>query len=225
MKIGMLGTGMVGSTLGSALIARGHDVKMGSREAANDKASAWTKANGKNGRLNVGQASQGTFEDAAVFGDIIFNCTKGEHSLEALKAAGEQNIADKIVIDVANPLDFSKGMPPTLSLVNDTSLGETIQNVFPQTKVVKTLNTINCQLMVDANKLADGDHNLFICGNDENAKQKVKQLLNTSFFWKLENIIDLGDITNARATEQLLPLWIRLFGVFGTADFNFKIVR
>ncbi|MDB5223703.1 MAG: hypothetical protein JWN83_2370 [Chitinophagaceae bacterium] len=218
MKIGILGTGIVGNTLGTALIAKGHEVKMGSRDAINEKAAEFTKANGKN-------ASQGTFEDTAQFGDIIFNCTKGEHSMEAIKLAGEQNLTGKILVDVANPLDFSKGMPPTLSLVNDTSLGETIQAAFPETKVVKTLNTLNCTLMVDANKLANGDHNIFICGNDESAKQKVKELLHDNFNWKAENIIDLGDITNSRGTEQLLPIWIRLWGALGTADFNFKIVR
>jgi predicted dinucleotide-binding enzyme len=219
MKIGILGTGIVGNTLGTAFIEKGHEVKMGSRDAVNEKATEWTKkANDKN-------ATQGTFEDAAQYGDIIFNCTKGENSIEALMAAGEQNLAGKILVDVANPLDFSKGMPPTLSLVNDTSLGETIQTAFPETKVVKTLNTLNCTLMVDANKLADGDHNLFICGNDAGAKQKVKELLHDNFNWKIENIIDLGDITNSRGTEQLLPIWIRLWGTLGTADFNFKIVR
>ncbi len=205
MKIGILGSGVVGSTLGTALITKAHQVKMGSRDAINEKAAEWTKANDNN-------ASQGTFEDAALFGDIIFNCTKGEHSLEALKLAGEQNLAGKILVDVANPLDFSKGMPPTLSLVNDTSLGETIQTAFPETKVVKTLNTLNCTLMIDANKLANGDHNLFICGNDANAKQTVKELLHDNFNWKMESIIDLGDITNSRGTEQLLPIWIRLWG-------------
>lgn len=218
MKIGILGTGIVGNTLGTGFIAKGHEVKLGSRDAINEKALEWTKANGKN-------ASQGTFEDAAQFGDIIFNCTKGEHSLEALNLAGEQNLAGKILVDVANPLDFSKGMPPTLSLVNDTSLGETIQAAFPGSKVVKALNTLSCTLMIDANKLAGGDHNLFICGNDEGAKQKVKELLHDNFNWKNENIIDLGDITNSRGTEQLLPIWIRLWGVLGTADFNFKILR
>ena len=218
MKIGILGTGIVGNTLGTALIAKGHEVKMGSRDATNEKAAEWTKANGKT-------ASQGTFEDAAQFGDIIFNCTKGEHSLDAIKSAGEQNLGGKVLVDVANPLDFSKGMPPTLSLVNDTSLGETIQAAIPAAKVVKTLNTLTCSFMVDANKLANGDHNLFICGNDEGAKQKVKELLHDNFNWKTENIIDLGDITNSRGTEQLLPIWIRLWGALGTADFNFKIVR
>ncbi|HEV8079945.1 MAG TPA: NAD(P)-binding domain-containing protein [Chitinophagaceae bacterium] len=218
MKIGILGTGMVGNTLGTSLIAKGHEVKMGSRDAINEKASGWTKSNGKN-------ASQGTFAEAAQFGDVIFNCTKGEHSLEALTLAGEHNLAEKILVDVANPLDFSKGMPPTLSLVNDTSLGETIQNTFAKTKVVKALNTLTCSLMVDATRVANGDHNLFICGNDADAKQQVRELLHDNFNWKAENIIDLGDITNSRATEQLLPIWIRLWGVLGTADFNFKIVR
>ena len=218
MKIGILGTGMVGNTLGTALIAKGHEVKMGSREATNENATEWTKANGKN-------ASQGTFADAAQFGDIIFNCSKGEYSQEVLKAAGEKNLEDKIVVDVANPLDFSKGMPPTLILVNDNSLGETLQATFPQAKIVKALNTLNCSLMVDANKLSNGDHNLFICGNDTDAKEKVKALLHDNFYWKKENIIDLGDITNSRATEQLLPIWIRLWSVLGTANFNFKIVQ
>src|SRR5512140_1017468 len=132
MRISVLGTGMVGNTIGTALVKKGHEVKMGSRSANNEKAAAWVAQNGSN-------ASQGTFEDAAKFAEIIFNCTKGEHSLDVLKAAGKQNLANKILIDVANPLDFSKGMPPTLFLVNDTSLGETIQREFKDTKVVKTL--------------------------------------------------------------------------------------
>jgi predicted dinucleotide-binding enzyme len=218
MKIGILGTGIVGTTIGSALIAKGHEVKMGSRDALNEKASAWTKTSGNN-------ASQGIFEEAAVFGDIIFNCTKGEHSLEVLKLAGEQNLSGKILIDVANPLDFSKGMPPTLTLCNDTSLGETLQAAFPSVMVVKTLNTLNCSLMVDANKLAGGDHNILVFGNDEDAKLQVKEFLHDNFNWVKENIIDLGDITNSRGTEQLLPIWIRLWAALGTADFNFKIVK
>ncbi len=129
------------------------------------------------------------------------------------------------MIDVSNPLDFTKGMPPTLSIVNDNSLGEVIQNALPETKVVKALNTLTCSLMVAPNKIANGDHNIFICGNDKDAREKVNQFLEENFNWKKENIIDLGDITNARGTEQLLPLWIRLMGTFGTAEFNFKIVK
>ncbi|MBA2248681.1 MAG: NAD(P)-binding domain-containing protein [Chitinophagaceae bacterium] len=217
MKIGILGTGIVGNTIGTALLKKGHQVMMGSRNANNEKAAAWVKTNDS-------KASQGSFEDAAIFGEIIFNCTKGEHSIEVITTAAN-NLAGKILIDVSNPLDFSKGMPPTLFLSNDTSLGETIQNKFPDLKVVKALNTLSCTVMIDPAIISNGDHNLFICGNDIDAKKMVIQLLHDDFGWKTENIIDLGDITNARGTEQILPLWIRLFMVFGNADFNFKIAR
>ena len=218
MKIGILGTGIVGKTLGTALINKGHEVKMGSRTAKNEQAMSWVAQNGAN-------ASEGSFADAAKFGEILFNCTKGEHSLDALRVAGKENMAGKILVDVSNPLDFSKGMPPTLFLINDTSLGESIQREFPDTRVVKSLNTLTCGLMVNPDKIGNGDHNIFICGNDETAKQKVANLLHDSFNWKKENIIDLGDITNSRGTEQLLPIWIRLMGTLKTADFNFKIVK
>jgi len=216
MKLGILGTGMVGNTIGSKLIQLGHEVKMGSRTVANEKASAWVKANGTN-------ASQGTFADAASFGDIIFNCTAGDISIEALKAAGKENLNGKILIDLANPLDHSKGSPPGLlpGLSNTTSLGEEIQNTFPDLKVVKTLNTMNCNLMVNASSLKN-EHDVFICGNHNEAKTKVKEVL-TWFGW--QSPIDLGDISAARGTEILLPIWIRLCSTFRTPTFNFKIVK
>jgi predicted dinucleotide-binding enzyme len=216
MKIAVLGTGMVGNVIGTKLISLGHEVKMGSRTNTNEKAAAWVASAGN-------KASQGTFAEAAAFGEIIFNCTKGEASVEVLKLAGENNIAGKILVDISNALDFSKGMPPTLSICNDDSLGETIQRAFPDVKVVKTLNTMNCKLMVDAAGVA-GDHNVFVSGNDAGAKAEVKKLLN-GFGWADKNIIDLGDISTARGTEQLLPIWIRLMGTLGTANFNFHIVK
>ena len=215
MNIGVLGTGMVGVAIGSKLINLGNHVMMGSRTSTNEKASAWVKANGE-------QASQGTFADAAAFGDIIFNCTSGAASLDALKSAGESNLNGKILIDIANPLDFSKGMPPTLSVCNTDSLGEQIQNAFPKTMVVKTLNTTNCQIMVNPS-IIQGDHDMFICGNENSAKETVKDILKNWFGWK--SIIDLGDITNARATEMLLPIWIRLYGLYQSPNFNFRIVK
>lgn len=218
MKIGILGTGMVGETIGSALIAKGNEVMMGSRTKDNPKAIAWAEKNGN-------KASQGSFEDASKFGEVIFNCTKGEFALDVLKMAGANNLANKILIDITNPLDFSKGMPPTLSIVNDNSLGEEIQKLLPETKVVKALNTLTCNLMVNPNLVGGGDHNIFICGNDADAKTKVSDLLSTNFGWKKENIIDLGDITNSRGTEQLLPIWIRLMVSLGTPMFQFKVVR
>jgi hypothetical protein len=206
---------MVGDAIATKLASLGHEVKMGARDAKNEKAAAWV---GKAGA----KASQGTFADAATFGEVLFNCTSGMASLEVLKSAGEANLAGKVLIDVSNPLDFSKGMPPTLSVSNTDSLGEQIQRAFPKTHVVKTLNTLNAQLMVEPKTLAGGEHDLFISGNDAGAKGKVKELLQT-FGWK--TIHDLGDITTARGTESILPIWIRLWGALGDANFNFKIVR
>ena len=216
MKIGIIGTGMVGSTLGTKLVQMGHEVKMGSRSANNEKATAWVKTSGA-------KASQGTFADAAAFGEVVFNCTKGEVSIEALKLAGEKNLDGKVLVDVGNPLDFSKGMPPFLtpSLSNTHSLGEEIQKTFHGAKVVKALNTMNCLLMVNP-KLVPGDHDLFICGNDAAAKTKVTEIVK-SFGWP--EVLDLGDITAARATEMLLPIWVRLMMKYGNPNFNFKIVK
>jgi|SRR6185437_5110125 len=216
MKIGILGTGMVGNTIGTKLVELGHEVKMGSRTTDNPKAKEFVKANGN-------KASQGTFAEAAKFGDIVFNCTSGGASLEALKMAGSENLKGKILVDVANPLDFSKGMPPILipSLSNTTSLGEEIQKALPETKVVKTFNTMNAKLMVNPS-LVPGDHDIFIGGNDEGAKSKVKGLL-SEIGWK--HPVDLGDIGSARTTEMLLPLWVRFMGIYKSPDFNFKIVK
>jgi predicted dinucleotide-binding enzyme len=216
MKIAVLGTGSVGDTIGSKLVELGHSVMMGSRTADNEKAKAFT------GKHN-GKASAGTFADATAFGELIFNCTAGGGSLEALKLAGEDNLKGKVIIDLANSLDFSKGMPPTLSVVNTTSLAEEIQKAFPAAKVVKALNTMWCGLMVNPGMVNGGDHSTFICGNDEGAKAQVKDLLKT-FGWQEKNILDLGDITAARGTEMYLTLWLRIYGATKNGAFNIKIV-
>jgi predicted dinucleotide-binding enzyme len=215
MNIGILGTGIVGTTIGSKLIQLGHLVKMGSRTSDNPKAAEWKKANGNN-------ASSGTFKDAASFGEIIFNCTAGSGSLDALKLAGEKNLNGKILIDLANPLDFSKGMPPTLLVCNTDSLGEQIQITFPDVKVVKTLCTVNCNIMVNPSSVP-GDHDMFVCGNDKKAKTQAMQILTSWFGWK--SVIDLGDISGARGMEMYLILWVRLWGMLQTPFFNVKIVK
>lgn len=214
MRIGILGTGMVGKAIGTKLIQLGHEVKMGSRTANNEKAAEWVKANGAH-------ASQGTFSDAAAFGEMLFNCTSGMASLDALRSAGEKNLNGKVLIDVSNALDFSKGMPPSLFVCNTDSLAEQIQRTFPNAKVVKALNTMNCSLMVNPS-LIPGEHDVFLCGNDAGAKTKVKELLK-SFGWKMP--IDLGDLTGARGMEMILPLWLRLMGTYQSPNFNYKIVR
>ena len=215
MKIGVLGTGMVGNAISTKLAQLGHQVRMGSRTADNPKASDWVKANGA-------KASHGTFADSAAYGEILFNCTAGTASLEALTLAGANNLRGKILIDIANPLDFSKGIPPTLSVCNTDSLGEQIQLAFPETKVVKTLNTVNCNVMVKPS-LVPGDHDMFICGNDSAAKARVTDILKNWFGWK--SVFDLGDITGARAMEMFLPIWLRLMMKFQTPSFNVKIVK
>lgn len=215
MKITVLGTGDVGRQLASKLVEVGHEVRLGSRSADNDKAAGWATAAGE-------RASHGTFADAAAFGELVLNCTAGAVSLQALEAAGKDNLAGKILIDVSNPLDFSQGFPPSLSVCNTDSVGEQIQAAFPATKVVKTLNTVANHIMVDPARVP-GSHHLFVSGNDADAKAEVVRLLRESFGWR--EIIDLGDITTARGTEAWLLLWTRLYVALGNPDFNLAIVR
>ena len=217
MRIGVLGTGIVGSTIATALIEKGHEVKLGARERGNEKAIAWVKRSGA-------QATEGTFADAAEFGRINFNCTAGAASLAALKLAGAQNLAGKILIDVSNPLDFSRGMPPTLTVANNDSLGEQIQRAFPETRVVKALNTVTAAVMVNP-ALVPGEHVLLMAGNDDEAKAQITRWLQEWFGWRADQVLDVGDITAARATEMLIPLWVRLFMKLGTPLFNYQINR
>ena len=215
MRIGILGTGVVGKTLGSKLAKLGHEVRMGSRGAGGEVAKAWVKATGA-------KSSEGTFADAAAHGEIVFNCTSGGASLQALKSAGAKNLQGKVLIDVSNPLDFSKGMPPTLAVCNTDSLGEQIQRAFPMAKVVKALNTVTAALMVEPS-LIPGAHTMFVSGNDEAAKAEVINILKTGFGWK--EVIDIGDITGARAQEMYLALWVRLYAKLQTPNLNVHVVR
>lgn len=214
MRIGVLGTGTVGRTLAQALVDRGHEVRMGSRAAGHDKAVAWA---GDAGPL----ASEGSFADAAAFGELVINATAGTASLEALQAAGAEQLAGKVLIDVANPLDTSKGMPPTLSVCNDDSLGESIQRAFPEVRVVKALNTVTAAVMVKPD-LVPGTHTIFICGDEDAAKSQVAALLE-ELGWPAPSILDLGDITAARGMEMYMPLWLRLWAAAGTPILNVEV--
>ena len=230
MKIAIIGTGIVGKTIASKLVELNHDVMMGTRNVSDKLASTqtdnygnppfgeWIKTNSK--------VKLGSFAEAAAFGELVVNATNGSNSLTALILAGTKNLAGKVLIDIANPLDFSNGMPPSLlpGLNNTNSLAEEIQRTFPDTMVIKTLNTMWCGLMVNPNLVGNGDHINFISGNNSEAKNKVIKLLN-QFGWLDKNIIDIGDITGARATESLLPIWLKVMGVTKNGAFNFRLVR
>lgn len=189
---------------------------MGSRSQNNEKAANWVSANGSH-------ASQGTFDKAAAFGEIIFNCIKGEHTLEIMRLAGADNLAGKVLIDISNPVDFSRGMPPFLipELANTNSLGEEIQKLLPETHVVKSLNIVNCEVMVNSSKCG-GDATMFMAGNDADAKKEVENIL-YQFGWN--DVIDLGGITHARSTEMMLPIWLSTYLATKNGYIGFKIVR
>jgi predicted dinucleotide-binding enzyme len=216
MRVGVLGTGIVGPTLGSKLTELGHHVKMGSRSSGGEKASAWAASAGA-------RASEGSFADAAAYGDLVINATAGAHVLDVLRACGSANLAGKVLVDVSNPLDFSAGFPPTLSVSNTNSVAEQIQREFPEARVVKTLNSVSAAVMVNPGMIPGGS-NIFVSGNDVTAKREVRSLLG-QFGWSDKDIVDLGDITTARGPEMYLALWVRLMGPMGTGHFNIRLVR
>lgn len=215
MRIAVLGTGTVGATLGSRLVALGHDVVMGSRTADNPKALAWMATAG-------GAAGTASYADAAADADLVINATAGLASLEALRAVG-RGLDGKVLLDVSNPLDFSRGMPPSLDPCNTDSLAEQIQREFPAARVVKSLNTMTAAVMVQPS-LVRGPHTVFVSGDDEAAKRVVRELL-VSFGWPDGDVIDLGGISSARGAEMWLPLWVNLMGALGTPIFNIAVVR
>lgn len=227
MKIGILGTGVVAQVIAEKLSTLDHQVMLGTRDVANTMAKTKNDNYGrspiKDWLSKYENIKIGTFAESATYGEFLVNATNGGGSLSAIEMAGKQNLAGKTMLDIANPLDFSKGMPPSLLVCNTDSLGEQIQRNYPEMNVVKGLNTMNAFIMVNPGLLPE-DHHVFICGNDAHAKSETINLLQ-SFGWKDKNIIDLGDITNARGTEQLLPIWVRLYGTLKNPLFNFKIVQ
>ena len=216
MKIGVLGTGMVGTTLASKLVELGHEVTMGAREAGNAAALDWAGQAGEQGH-------QSSFKGAAYFGELIINATAGHASEQALERAGADNFSGKVLIDVANPIAVGSGTPPELAFCNTESLGERIQRAYPEARVVKALNTVNATLMVDPGSLPEPT-SIFICGNDPDAKQTTRELLE-GFGWDADGIVDLGLIEAARGTEMYLAFWLRAMGAIGNPFFNVRLVR
>ncbi|WP_328301686.1 NAD(P)-binding domain-containing protein [Streptomyces sp. NBC_00435] len=213
MRIAVLGTGEVGRQLAGKLVAVGHQVTMGSRTADNADARKWAGETG---------GAHGTFADAAASAELVVNATGGLVSLAVLEAAGAANLEGKTVVDVSNALDFSEGFPPRVVTPDGHSIAEQLQKAFPGARVVKTLNTMNNAVMVEPGRVP-GHHNVFVSGDDADAKAETAALLR-SFGWGPSQIIDLGDLSSARATEALMALWLRLYGVLGPVDFNLSVV-
>ena len=228
MDIGIIGSGQVAQTLAGKLLELGHSVMVSSRDVTATKdrgewgvipsAGEFAAAQTALGRA----AAAGSFADAAAFGELIINATAGEHSLDALQSAGTSHLHGKILVDVANPLDFSRGMPPTLLFCNTDSLGERIQAALPDTHVVKALNTMNAGVMIDPGQLPE-ETTVFVAGDDQKARDWVSAEVLTAWFgWR--HVVDLGDMTAARGLEMWMPLWLRLWGATGTGTMNLKVV-
>jgi predicted dinucleotide-binding enzyme len=197
MRVGVLGTGDVGKALGKGFIALGHEVKMGSRSATHEKALAWTKESGP-------KASAGTFADAASFGEVVVLATLGVAYEEVLKSAGPEKLRGKLVIDATNPLDFSGGMPPKLAIVGNDSAGERVQKLLPGARVVKAFNTVGSPFMFRP-EFPGGPPDMFIAGNDEDAKKKMTAILR-DFGWGA--VHDLGGIEASRYLEAMCMVWV-----------------
>ena len=225
MKIAVLGTGMVGRALAARLSGLGHDVTIGTRDPqatlartepdgmGNAPFSTWT--------VDHPEVDLAPFADAAAGAELVVNATNGSGALPALEHVGADHLADKVLVDISNPLDFSQGFPPTLFVKDTDSLGEQIQRAFPRARVVKTLNTLTADLMVHPASLG-AESSVFVSGDDPAAKATVTELLQS---FGHTDVIDLGDITTARGAEMLLPIWVRLMGALGTAAFNVRVVR
>jgi 8-hydroxy-5-deazaflavin:NADPH oxidoreductase len=213
MRIAVIGTGIVGRTLGEGLAEVGHDVVVGTRDPAR------TRAREEWGATSLSLASYG---QVGVGADLFINATSGHASLEALQAVGDEALAGKVLIDVSNALDRSSGFPPTLFVSNTDSLAEQLQRAFPDTKVVKAFNTMTAAVMVNPGAVGGGDTTVFVAGNDADARATVAGVA-ADLGWT--DVMDLGDLTAARGLEMWMPLWLRLLMALGGPMFNIKVVR
>ena len=222
MRVAVLGTGMVGRAIAVRLDELGHEVTVGTRDVERTMGRSDGEGSFGTWLSEHPKVRLATFADAAANSELAVNTTPGDVSLEALDAAGAANLEGMVLIDISNPLDFSQGFPPTLFVKDTDSLGERIQAAFPGVLVVKTLNTLTAALMVHPETLADGDHTVFVSGDDAAAKATATDLLRSLGH---TDIIDLGDIRSSRGPEMFLPLWLRIMGALGTGTFNIKVVR
>lgn len=213
MKIGILGTGDVGQALGTGFATLGHDVKIGSRDPNQEKITAWVNKAGA-------KASAGTFAEAAAFGELAVLCTIWTGAENAIRLAGPDHLAGKVVIDTTNPLDFSSGIPPKLAVGHTDSAGEQVQRWLPHSRVVKAFNIVGSPHMIKP-EFPGGPPDMFICGDDDPAKATVTDLLKT-FGW---SVIDIGGIECARYLEPLAMVWIRHFFRVNSVNHAFKLLH
>lgn len=216
MKIGIIGAGNAGKTLGSAFAKQGYHVMLGSRQP--EKLADWLRLED----VHQKRILVGTLHETAAFGDLLVHAITGQGAIEALKMAGEENLREKTLLDISLPIHLTEGRI-TLFTSTGESLGERIQATFPEAKVVKAMNHIAAGVMVDPGIVANGDHDLFMCGNDAAAKQMVSTLLKGAFGWK--RIYDLGDLSAAQATEGLALLASHVAAALGHGMMNFKVAQ
>ena len=226
MQIGILGTGIVGQTLGIKLVQLGHSVMLGTRDPYKlDDPKGWSPdARTLHDWLAItkSQGSVGTFRETAACSDLVINALSGAASLEVLQAVGEAHLDGKTLIDVSNPMDFSQGFPPTLFVKDTDSLGEILQRELPNVRVVKTLNATMVELMANPGLVGKGDHTVFLSGNDSKAKAQVTELLR-ELGW--HDILDLGDISTARGPEMMFAIAHAAMRALSPAPVAFKVVR
>jgi len=213
MKVGILGSGEVGQALGDGFVSRGHDVKLGAREAGNEKTTKWAAKHGAKG-------SAGTFRDAAAFGEVHVLATLWSGTEAALRLAGIENFKGKVVLDVTNPLVLEPNQPPKLALGHTDSGGEQIQRWLPGARVVKVFNTVGNAHMVDP-KFPGGPPDMFLCGNDAAARAAAGEICR-AFGW---NAIDVGGLEGSRLLEPMCILWVKYGILSGSWNHAFKLLR
>jgi len=212
-RVGVLGSGDVGKRLAAGFRSRGHEVMIGSRDPAKPELREWLSGDGTG-------VEAGTFEQAAAHGELLVLAVLGNAAEEAIAAAGPENFHGKIVIDTTNPLDFSKGFPPGLSISGKDSLGERVQRALPQAKVVKAFNTIGNPYFLDPH-FKEGEPTMLIAGDDAEAKHTVRDAL-ADFGWS--DVVDIGGIEGSRELEAICIAWVKSGAARGAWDHGFKLL-
>jgi NADPH-dependent F420 reductase len=212
-RVGVLGTGAVGRRLATGFKGRGYEVMIGSRDPGKSDLREWLSDEGAG-------VQAATFKEAAEHGELLVLAVLGDAAQDVIAHAGAENFGGKVVIDAMNPLDFSGGFPPKLSISGEDSLGERVQRALPDAKVVKAFNTIGNQYFVDP-EFSEGSPTMLIAGDDEGAKRLVSDLL-ADFGWS--DTFDIGGIEGSRELEAICIAWVKIGGARGSWDHGFTLL-